>query len=54
MSPQLLPGVTTPSQRATMKYFVLVALLFLAQVLVGGATAHYRAEPHQLPSTASI
>ena len=43
--PQLLPGVTTASQQATIKYFVVVALLFLAQVLVGGATAHYRAEP---------
>ncbi|MBI3665627.1 MAG: nitric-oxide reductase large subunit [Acidobacteria bacterium] len=43
--PQLLPGVTTPSQRATIKYFVVMALLFLAQVLVGGATAHYRADP---------
>jgi nitric oxide reductase subunit B len=42
--PQLLPGVTTPSQRATIKYFVIVALLFLAQTLVGGATAHYRAD----------
>jgi integrase len=35
----------TPSQKATVKYFVIVALLFLAQVLVGGGTAHYRAEP---------
>jgi nitric oxide reductase subunit B len=43
--PTLLPGVTTASQRATIKFFVIVALLFLAQVLVGGATAHYRAEP---------
>ena len=43
--PQLLPVSTTPSQRATLKYFVLVALLFLAQALVGGATAHYRADP---------
>jgi nitric oxide reductase subunit B len=43
--PQLLPGVTTASQKATIKYFALVALLFLAQALVGGATAHYRAEP---------
>ncbi len=43
--PQLLPGVTTPSQRATLKYFVLVTVLFLAQVFVGGATAHYRADP---------
>ncbi len=43
--PQLLPGITTPSQQATIKYFLVVALLFLAQVLVGGATAHYRADP---------
>ena len=41
----MLPGVATDSQRATIKYFVIVALLFLAQVLVGGATAHYRADP---------
>lgn len=43
--PQLLPGVTTASQRATIKYFVIVALLFLGQALVGGATAHYRVDP---------
>jgi len=43
--PQLIPGVSTPSQKAIVKYFVVVALLFLAQVLVGGGTAHYRAEP---------
>ncbi len=43
--PQMLPGVATESQRATIKYFVIVSLLFLAQVLVGGATAHYRADP---------
>ena len=43
--PQMIPGVATGSQRATIKYFAVVALLFLAQVLVGGATAHYRAEP---------
>ena len=42
--PHLLPGRTTASQQATVKYFVLVALLFFAQVLVGGATAHYRAD----------
>jgi nitric oxide reductase subunit B len=42
--PQLLPGFTTASQRATVKYFVIVALLFLGQTLVGGTTAHYRAE----------
>ena len=43
--PQMVPGVSTDSQRATIKYFALVALLLLAQVLVGGATAHYRADP---------
>lgn len=43
--PQLLPGVTTASQRATIKYFVVVALLFLGQALVGGATVHYRVDP---------
>ena len=35
----------TPSQRATGKYFAVVALLFLLQSLVGGALAHYRVEP---------
>jgi nitric oxide reductase subunit B len=43
--PQMTPGATLESQKATMKYFVVVALLFFAQVLVGGATAHYRADP---------
>ncbi len=43
--PRLLPGKATESQRAVVKFFVAVSLLFLAQVLVGGATAHYRAEP---------
>ena len=43
--PQLLPGQATPSQRATLKYFVVVALLFLVQALAGGGVAHYRAQP---------
>lgn len=43
--PQMLPGVASRSQRAVIKYFVAAALLFLVQVMVGGATAHYRAEP---------
>ena len=43
--PQLIPGQATPGQRAVLTYFVIVALLFLAQVLVGGAVAHYRADP---------
>jgi nitric oxide reductase subunit B len=41
-----LPGASvTPGQRATLKYFAIVALLFLAQTLVGGVVAHYRADP---------
>ncbi len=43
--PQMLSGITTPSQRGTIKFFVVVALLFLAQALLGAATAHYRADP---------
>jgi nitric oxide reductase subunit B len=43
--PRVQPGEATESQRATVKYFVVVSLLFLAQVLVGGAVAHNRAEP---------
>ena len=43
--PHLLAGEPTAGQKATIKYFVIVALLFLAQVLIGGALAHYRAEP---------
>jgi nitric oxide reductase subunit B len=43
--PQMLPGTTSESQKATIKFFVVVSLLFLAQVAVGGATAHYRADP---------
>ena len=43
--PYMLPGKITESQKALVKYFVIVALLFLVQSLVGGATAHYRVEP---------
>jgi nitric oxide reductase subunit B len=43
--PKLLPGEATASQQATIKFFAIAMLLFLAQVLVGGATAHYRADP---------
>jgi nitric oxide reductase subunit B len=34
----------TPSQRATAWYFAVVAVMFLAQTLLGGAVAHYHAE----------
>ena len=44
--PSTLPGAgVTPGQRAILKYFAMVALLFLAQTLVGSAVAHYRADP---------
>jgi nitric oxide reductase subunit B len=45
IKPLMRPGEATPGQRAVVKYFVIVALLFLAQVVIGGALAHYRAEP---------
>ncbi|HEY3445410.1 MAG TPA: cbb3-type cytochrome c oxidase subunit I, partial [Myxococcales bacterium] len=35
----------TPSQRATPWYFLVIAGLFLAQGLLGGANAHYHVEP---------
>ena len=43
--PQLVPGKSSPGQYALVKFFVVVALLLLAQSLVGGAVAHYRADP---------
>ncbi|MEO5595784.1 MAG: cbb3-type cytochrome c oxidase subunit I, partial [Lysobacteraceae bacterium] len=42
---RIRPGGATPGQRALVKFYVLVALVFLFQTLVGGATAHYRADP---------
>jgi nitric oxide reductase subunit B len=39
------PGTPSPGQRALVKFFVVVALLLLFQTLVGGAAAHYRADP---------
>ena len=41
----MLPGQSSPGQNALVKYFVVVALLLLGQTLVGGAVAHYRADP---------
>jgi nitric oxide reductase subunit B len=43
--PHLLAGAATESQSATIKYFVVVALMFLAQVMVGAGVEHYRADP---------
>ena len=41
----MLPGRSSPGQNALVKFFVVVAVLFLAQTLVGAATAHWRADP---------
>ena len=38
-------GPPTESQKAILKYFVVVAGLFVIQTFAGGALAHYRAEP---------
>lgn len=38
-------GQSTPAQRTLVKFFVIVAALFLFQTLLGGAVAHYRIEP---------
>lgn len=43
--PALRVGEFTEAQQATLKYFVVAAILFLAQVLIGGAVAHYRVDP---------
>jgi nitric oxide reductase subunit B len=39
------PAAITPAQAATLKFMVVAGLLFLAQTLIGGGVAHYRAEP---------
>jgi nitric oxide reductase subunit B len=35
----------TPAQEATLKFMLFAAVLFFGQTLIGGAVAHYRAEP---------
>src|SRR5690606_13990034 len=42
----LINSVQTPSQKATLKYFWVVTLLMLVQVLMGVITAHYGVEGH--------
>jgi nitric oxide reductase subunit B len=44
----MTPSMVTPSMRATSAFFVVVALLFLAQVLLGIVTAHYAVEGQSL------
>lgn len=43
--PQVIPGQASRGQRALVKFFVVVMLLFLMQTLVGGAVSHFRADP---------
>jgi nitric oxide reductase subunit B len=44
--PQMIPGgPVTASQKGIIKYFLIATLLFLVQVTVGAAVAHYRADP---------
>ncbi|MEO6968906.1 MAG: cbb3-type cytochrome c oxidase subunit I [Rhodanobacteraceae bacterium] len=45
IQPRVLPGQSSAGQRALVKFFVVVSLLFLMQTLVGGAVGHYRADP---------
>ncbi len=40
----LIDAELTPSQRATVKYFFVVSLLFLLQIVMGVITAHYGVE----------
>ena len=40
----ILGWTATPSQKATVKFFVVVAALFLVQILTGAVTAHYGVE----------
>ena len=41
----MAPATITPTQAATLKLMVVAGLLFLTQVLIGGALAHDRADP---------
>ena len=43
-SDPLIGETVTPSQRATIKYFLIVSLLFLLQIVMGIITAHYGVE----------
>ncbi|MEZ5345521.1 MAG: nitric-oxide reductase large subunit [Pyrinomonadaceae bacterium] len=43
-SDPLIGAGITPSQKATVKYFLVVSLLFLLQIIMGVVTAHYGVE----------
>lgn len=42
----LIGATLYPSQKATVKYFLVVSLLFLLQIIMGVITAHYGVEGH--------
>src|SRR5438045_346855 len=44
LSDPLLGANLSPSQKATVKYFIVVTLLFLLQIVMGMITAHYGVE----------
>ncbi|MCC6826460.1 MAG: nitric-oxide reductase large subunit [Acidobacteria bacterium] len=44
MADPLIGQMLTPSQKATVKYFLVVSLLFLLQIAMGIVTAHYGVE----------
>jgi nitric oxide reductase subunit B len=43
-SDPLIGAKLSPSQKATVKYFIVVTLLFLLQIAMGMVTAHYGVE----------
>jgi nitric oxide reductase subunit B len=43
--PQKLPGLPTPIEKASLKFFIVAVAVLLFQTLAGGAMAHYFAEP---------
>jgi nitric oxide reductase subunit B len=45
LSPRSAMPPTTDAQRGALKFMAVAALLFFGQTLIGGATAHYRADP---------
>lgn len=44
-APREITRPVTDAQRAALKYMAIAAVLFLGQTLIGGALAHYRADP---------
>src|SRR5215472_2007635 len=45
LAPRAAVMPTTETQNATLEFMAIAALLFFGQTLIGGATAHYRADP---------